>query len=52
MGQEEGQLSRGNNEIYQSNGKINRHFFEFQYIIGKGGFGKVNNKSHIIYYSI
>ena len=41
MGQEEGQLSRGSNEIYQSNGKINRHFFEFQYIIGKGGFVKV-----------
>ena len=42
MGQEEHQLSRANNEYY-SNGKINRNFFEFQYIIGKGGFGKVNN---------
>ena len=52
MGQEEGQLSRAGEEAYQTKGKINRHFFEFQYIIGKGGVGKVNNKSHIIYYSI
>ena len=34
-------------ENYPS-GKINRNFFDFQYIIGKGGFGKVTNKSHII----
>jgi hypothetical protein len=47
MGQEEHQLSRANNENYPS-GKINRNFFDFQYIIGKGGFGKVTNKSHII----
>ena len=51
MGQEEHQLYMVSSENY-SNIKINRHFFEFQYIIGKGGFGKVNNKSHIIYYSI
>ena len=41
MGQDE-QLSRATNENYP-NGKINRNFFDFQYIIGKGGFGKVNN---------
>ena len=43
MGQEEGQLSRAGDEIYQTKGKINRHFFEFQYVVGKGGFGKVTN---------
>ena len=47
MGQEEHQLSRSNNENYPNN-KINRNFFDFQYIIGKGGFGKVINKNHII----
>ena len=47
MGQEEHQLSRAYNEN-SSNGKINRNFFDFQYIIGKGGFGKVTNKNHII----
>ena len=44
MGQEEGQLSRAGDETYQTKGKINRHFFEFQYVVGKGGFGKVTNK--------
>ena len=42
MGQEEHQSNRAKNENYQT-GKINRNFFDFQYIIGKGGFGKVNN---------
>ena len=47
MGQEEHQLSRSNNENYPNN-KINRNFFDFQYIIGKGGFGKVINKLYNI----
>ena len=51
MGQEEQQHYLNSSDNY-SNLKINRNFFDFQYIIGKGGFGKVNNKSHIIYYSI
>ena len=51
MGQEEQLMSMITTDNY-SNMKINRNFFDFQYIIGKGGFGKVNNKSHIIYYSI
>ena len=42
MGQEEYQYSMATTENYYSNGKINRNFFDFQYIIGKGGFGKVN----------
>ena len=29
--------------------KIYRNFFDFQYIIGKGGFGKVNKEYNIIY---
>ena len=39
MGQEESQsdLSEKN---YSD--KISRNFFDFQYVIGKGGFGKVN----------
>ena len=43
MGQDEHQLNVANSENY-SKGKINRNFFDFQYIIGKGGFGKVINK--------
>jgi len=37
MGQEEYELS-DNNHLE----KISRNFFDFQYVIGKGGFGKVN----------
>ena len=47
MGQEEHQLYMLSTENY-SNIKINRNFFDFQYIIGKGGFGKVNNKFYNI----
>ena len=36
------------NDIY-SNMKINRNFFDFQYIIGKGGFGKVIKINYITY---
>ena len=42
LGQEEHQLYMVSSENY-SNIKINRNFFDFQYIIGKGGFGKVIN---------
>ena len=48
MGQEEHQLSISNNENYPNN-KINRNFFDFQYIIGKGGFGKVIKINYITY---
>ena len=37
MGQEE-----YNNYINYRNEKISRNLFDFQYVIGKGGFGKVN----------
>ena len=47
MGQEEHQLYMISSENY-SNIKINRNFFDFQYIIGKGGFGKVINKLYNI----
>ena len=43
MVQDEHQLNGANIENYPK-GKINRNFFDFQYIIGKGGFGKVINK--------
>ena len=43
MGQEEQQHYLNSSDNY-SNLKINRNFFDFQYIIGKGGFGKVTNK--------
>ena len=36
MGQEE-----YNNYINNRNEKISRNLFDFQYVIGKGGFGKV-----------
>ena len=49
MGQEEHKLSLEALELYKS-GKINRNFFDFQYVIGKGGFGKVRlNYNKIIY---
>ena len=53
MGQEEQFMSMITTDNFSSR-KINRHFFDFQYIIGKGGFGKVinillNNKSYINY---
>ena len=41
MGQEEEKLRLGALEIYKT-GKLNRNFFYFQYVIGKGGFGKVS----------
>jgi len=41
MGQEEHQLGLGALENYKSE-NITRNFFDFQYIIGKGGFGKVS----------
>ena len=43
MGQDEHQLNMGTMGTLENyaNGKINRNFFDFQYIIGKGGFGKV-----------
>ena len=37
MGQEEQQYNSSENKIE----KISRNFFDFQYVIGKGGFGKV-----------
>ena len=40
MGQEEGQSESSENKIE----KISRNFFDFQYVIGKGGFGKVITK--------
>ena len=43
MGQEEAQNAPSNNKIE----KISRNFFDFQYVIGKGGFGKVINLSYI-----
>ena len=45
MGQEEHKLGLGALEIYKT-GKINRNFFDFQYVIGKGGFGKVSSKTN------
>ena len=43
MGQEEGQLDSSENKIE----KISRNFFDFQYVIGKGGFSKVINFQYI-----
>ena len=40
MGQEEQFISMITTDNFSSR-KINRYFFDFQYIIGKGGFGKV-----------
>ena len=39
MGQEEVQGDYSENNRIE---KISRNFFDFQYVIGKGGFGKVN----------
>ena len=41
MGQEEVQYSFQENNYLD---KITRNYFDFQYVIGKGGFGKVNPK--------
>ena len=48
MGQEEQQHYLNSSDNY-SNLKINRNFFDFQYIIGKGGFGKVIKINYITY---
>ena len=48
MGQEEHQLYMVSTENYPT-GKINRNYFDFQYIIGKGGFGKVIKINYITY---
>ena len=45
MGQEESQHKFSENTHLE---KISRNFFDFQYVIGKGGFGKVNPKIYII----
>ena len=39
MGQKESQ-----NSLPDYLEKITRNYFDFQYVIGKGGFGKVNTK--------
>jgi hypothetical protein len=44
MGQEEGQFDYIDNRAEI----ISRNLFDFQYVIGKGGFGKVNNNIYII----
>lgn len=44
MGQEEGQYDFSDNRIE----KISRNLFDFQYVIGKGGFGKVIHKLYNI----
>jgi len=44
MGQEESQYDYLDNRTE----KISRNLFDFQYVIGKGGFGKVNNKIYNI----
>jgi hypothetical protein len=41
MGQDEVQYALSDNKQFE---KISRNFFDFQYVIGKGGFGKVNIK--------
>jgi len=38
MGQEEMKYAISNNKLSDN---ISRNFFDFQYVIGKGGFGKV-----------
>jgi len=42
MGQEELQFNDDNPDEYYKRGKLTRNFFDFQYVIGKGGFGKVS----------
>ena len=44
MGQEESQYDYLDNRT----DKISRNLFDFQYVIGKGGFGKVNNNIYNI----
>ena len=44
MGQEETRMMLSNKPIE----KITRNFFDFQYVIGKGGFGKVKKIYNII----
>jgi len=44
MGQEESQYDYLDNRTE----KISRNLFDFQYVIGKGGFGKVNNNIYNI----
>ena len=44
MGQEEGQYDYLDNRTEI----ISRNLFDFQYVIGKGGFGKVNNNLYNI----
>ena len=41
MGQEELQFNDEIDEYYKK-GNLTRNFFDFQYVIGKGGFGKVS----------
>ena len=41
MGQEELQFNDETDEYYKR-GNLTRNFFDFQYVIGKGGFGKVS----------
>jgi hypothetical protein len=41
MGQEELQFNDEIDEYYKR-GNLTRNFFDFQYVIGKGGFGKVS----------
>ena len=41
MGQKELQLNDEIDEYYKR-GNLTRNFFDFQYVIGKGGFGKVS----------
>ncbi len=41
MGQEETNNAKSYKNYLD---KISRNFFDFQYVIGKGGFGKVNIK--------
>jgi hypothetical protein len=41
MGQEELQFNDEDDENYKR-GLLTRNFFDFQYVIGKGGFGKVS----------
>ena len=43
MGQEEGEFRPSENRIE----KISRNLFDFLYVIGKGGFGKVINIQYI-----
>ena len=45
MGQDEVQYALSDNKQFE---KISRNFFDFQYVIGKGGFGKVNNNIYNI----